>query len=175
MNSFDLWGVGAGVVKEDYQRVIVNSGFLERSRLRNEWWGEPYLYAFQQCITEAAREADEQLPRGQRITFIFDQQATFAARATSVYEQMENNRPWTRRERLGGIFFRSKRDSIALQAADILVYELRKRLDHRLHEPEREIRISVNRLRNRVGSSRFATARELQLFVEQFSEAGRSD
>jgi hypothetical protein len=170
INSSNVLGFGAGVVKADYQRLIVSSGFLEEVGLKAEWWQEPYLLAFQQCVVEAVLKAVG-LPASERINFIFDHQGTYASRCKMVFTDMSDPRVWPRGDRLGSAEFLPKLEHTPLQAADLLVYELRKRLDHRLTEPERAVRRSMERLSSRLISSRYVGEKEMRLFMEEVRPA----
>jgi hypothetical protein len=143
--STELHAVGAGVVREAYRRVVVESGVLDKIALTKEWWTEPYALIFQQCVADAAMAAKD-LPASESISFIFAKQERFAARATDIFAQLRADRDWKRRERLGELSFADTSERAGLQAADLLVWELRKRLDHKLKQPSLAVRGSLNRL-----------------------------
>ena len=166
INSSNLVGIGAGIVKADYQRLVVDSGFLKEVGLSEPWWKHPYLLVFQQLVLEAVLGA-KSLPTSDRITFIFEQQDTYAFRCKKVFADMSDPRIWPRADRLGSPQFIAKADCTPLQAADLLVYELRKRLDHQLKEPHRPTRPRMERLRRNLASNCFMTAAEIPTFLEE--------
>ena len=166
INSSDIHGFGAGVVKADYERAIVNTGFSKEAGWTPEWWRQPYLLAFQQCVVGVVLKADV-LAKSERINFVFDQQGTYGSRCQSVFASMSDGAVWPRGDRLGSVEFRPKRGCTPLQAADLLAYELRKRLDHRLTEPERAVRRSMARLSRSVASSRFLDERAIRRFMDE--------
>jgi hypothetical protein len=99
-----------------------------------------------------------------------DQQAEFHARAEKVYDELTSNGKWPRAFRLGSLRFASKRDAIPLQAADLLAYELRKRLDHKLFDPARAERRSMGRVRRRLINPKYFDEAGLRALVEEFDE-----
>jgi Protein of unknown function (DUF3800) len=165
INSTDILGFGAGVVKADYER-IVTPDFLKALGLTPEWWREPYLLAFQSCIIEAVI-AGEPLPASEGFSFIFEEQTIFEARAESVFAEMRDVRRWPRGDRLGSVRFTPSAESTPLQAADMLVYELRKRNDHLLDGSGRRTRISLGRLSKRIVRAHWIDERALGRIADE--------
>lgn len=172
INSSDVLGFGAGLVKDDYERVIARGTFLEEVGLKPEWWRKPYLLAFQQCIVEAVLKATD-LPKSEKITFIFDRQAEFAARSKAVFAEMSDEGLWPSGDRLGGVHFESKDDRTPLQAADLLAYELRKFTDDKRSGSGRAMRRSLERLRKRVVACRLAETKHMVRVVDEIRESRR--
>jgi hypothetical protein len=170
--SNELYGFGGGVVRGDYQKLIVQSQFLDSTQLTKHWWTEPYMLAFQHCIVEAVLEADS-LPATECMSFVFDRQKAFAARLRIAIEQMATDIGWARRNRLGSITFESKADRSPLQAADLLVFELRKELDNRIVGAERPLRKSLKRLRPQLKACRFFDERGLRQFMGEVQQKDR--
>lgn len=167
INSTDVWGVGCGIVKTDYERI--SAAFIARGKVTPHWYRHPYLLAFQHCLIETCVHAEDVHPR-EKIAFVFDQQAEFHARAEKVYEGLTSSGKWPRAFRLGSLRFASKLDAIPLQAADLLAYELRKRLDHKLFDPARSERLSMGRVRRRLINPKYFDEAALRLLIEQFDE-----
>ncbi len=167
INSTDVWGIGCGVVKADYERI--SAEFIARGKVTPRWYRHPYLLAFQHCLVETCIQAEDVHPR-EKIAFVFDQQAEFHARAEKVYDELTSSGKWPRAFRLGSLRFASKRDAIPLQAADLMAYELRKALDHKLFDPTRGERKSMARLRRRLISPRYFNEAALHQLVKQFDE-----
>ena len=169
--AYDVYGIGVGTVKDAYSQIIAQSHFISKRNFTPEWWKHPYLFVFQHCITEAANAADT-LPPGTRVAFIFDRQPQFQARAEAVYAQLQEQSKWPRSSRLGSLDFDSKDNAVALQVADLAVFEVRKGIDFKLLEPEREIRKSMDRLRTRFFNPRYFDEAALRAFVATFDQAG---
>lgn len=150
--SIDVWGIGTGVVRDDFNRV--SAEMVPKSRLTPAWWHHPYLLAFQACVVEAANQVDH-LPPSERVAFVFDQQAEFCGRAQLVHNGLQADEAWPRRHRVGSLEFKSKTDAIPLQAADFMAYELNKVLDHKLYDSTRQERRSMARLKRRLISPRY--------------------
>ena len=104
------------------------------------------------------------------IAFVFDHQAQFKARAETVYAQLQEQSGWPRHRRLGSLQFVSKNEAVALQVADLMVYEIRKRLDHKLFAPEREIRKSMERLQSRLFNPHYFDQAGLKAFIAAFEK-----
>jgi hypothetical protein len=155
------------------RRALGDSTPLDSTQLTRHWWTEPYMLAFQHCIVEAVLEADS-LPATECISFVFDRQKTFAARLRIAFEQMAADIGWARRNRLGSITFESKADRSPLQAADLLVFELRKELDKRVIGAERPLRKSLQRLRPQLKACRFFDERGLRQFMTEVQQNDRS-
>lgn len=165
--SYDVYGLGGGTVRDDYQKLIVNSDFIKTKGFKPEWWKHPYLMVFQQVVVEAANAIDH-FRSDERIAFVFDHQAQFKARAETVYAQLQGQAEWPRHRRLGSLQFVSKNEAVALQVADLMVYEIRKRLDHKLFAPEREIRKSMERLQSRLFNPHYFDEAGLRTFIASF-------
>ena len=162
INSLDVWGIGAGVVKVDYE--LVSTELAVRKPDRPLWWQDPYLFAFYDVIVETCIRAENLAP-SEKIAFIFDQQFTYEGRAQKIYRDLQGDGPWPRSFRLGSLEFCSKREVIGLQVADLLAYELRKALDHKLYEPSRAARKSMVRLKRRPINPHYFNEAALRLLV----------
>jgi uncharacterized protein DUF3800 len=171
INTSQVLGFAAGLVKEDYERVVVwERNFFEDVGLKREWWKQPYLLAFQQCIVEAVLKASE-LPRAERISFWFDRQRQFAARSVAVFGQMSNTGLWPSGDRLGDVRFESKTDCLALQAADLLAWEIRKYSEDRRFNPSKPIRPSMERLKRRLVASPLVDEKHMVRLVEEIRKS----
>lgn len=166
INSSNLVGIGAGIVKADYQRLVVDSGFLKGVGLTEAWWKHPYLLVFQHLVVEVI-VGMRHLPASERINFIFEEQNSYAFRCRRVFSSMSNFRVWPRGDRLGSVDFSPKACSTPLQAADLLAYELRRKLDRHLTEPAAPARKSMERLRKHLAASPYLTAGQIPAFLEE--------
>lgn len=79
----------------------------------------PYIFLLQSCLEELV-EYGHTLPRGERIACIFDENKLVRFAAQEHYVALKQARGW---EILAGADFKSKRDCVPLQAADMLAYE----------------------------------------------------
>jgi hypothetical protein len=174
VDGSNLLGVGGGVVREVYKRLVVDSGFLEEVGLKPEWWREPYLLAFQHCIVEAVRMVTV-LPKRTVINFIFEEQSVYASRCKFVFSGLSDTRVWPRGDWLGSVEFAPPSKYTPLQLADLLAYELRKALDNKLADPGKEIRRSLERLRSRLISSPYVDEEAMTRFMEEVRQRGRID
>jgi hypothetical protein len=168
INSTDVWGIGCGVVKADYERL--SAEFITRGKVTPHWYHHPYLLAFQHCLIETCIQAEDVHTR-EKIAFVFDRQAEFHARAEKAYDELTSSGKWPRAFRLGSLRFASKRDAIPLQAADLMAFELQKALDHKLFDPARGERKSMARLRRRLNNPKYFNEAALRALIEQFDEA----
>ena len=163
-------GVGAGVEKAAYQKAIVDSGFLSGSLFTKGWWKTPYLVAFQDVLVECLA-ATEGLPMSETLSVVVENQPEFSGRARLVFEQLRDKPRVPGRNRLASISFASKHDAVPLQAADLLAYELRKGHHQFTQNAGRPPRISLQRLGERVRSSRVHDAETLAIFIASYHEA----
>ena len=150
----DLEGVGSGLVMADYDRLSDD----EKAWMTHGNPEQPYFLCFQHCVVEAVSRANA-LPSAERVAFVFDRQDDFQAEATRLYNRMKDQVDWPNRFRLADfVSFASKRETVALQAADLLAYETYKHLENRLYSPERGTRWPMRQLEQRVRDMRYFDA-----------------
>jgi len=81
---------------------------------------KPYYLLLQSVIVQAAARVKR---AGLRVHFVCDQQLQFAAYALQLYAYVKRTRLWqVRVDRLGDLQFASRKDTLALHAADLLAY-----------------------------------------------------
>jgi hypothetical protein len=168
VNSTDVWGIASAVVRPDYDRL--SAEFIAQGKVTPHWYGHPYLLAFQHCLIETCVHATDLHP-SEKIAFVFDQQADFHARAEAVYHELREGTSWPRAFRLGSLHFASKHDAVPLQVADLLVYDVRKALDHKLFEPDRGERKSMARLRRRLINFRYFDEAAIRAVIKEFEKS----
>ena len=112
----------------------------------------PYIFLLQSCLEQLV-EYGKDLPSGERIACIFDENKLVSDAAKGHYTLLKEVRGWN--NILEGSVFESKRNFIPLQAADILAYEGYKDLVNIIAgQPRPRRKLLVNLMRsNRIKHS----------------------
>jgi Protein of unknown function (DUF3800) len=152
INATDVYGIGTGVDIEAFRKVMAEVPCPPSVPM--DWWSHPWALAFQDCLAQCAIAADER-PYGEKLSFVFDRQHTYQARAEEAHRQIQAHPIWPHKHRIGSLTFGAKTDYVALQVADFAVYEVRKAIEHKLYEPDRAERQSMARLRRRFRNPRY--------------------
>jgi len=121
-----LWALGCAVETAGFSALPE----VARKRYHNDPW---YL-AFETTITLAAKWLDEKLPTTPSPTLgiVFDRKTGFQAKALEMFNRVKDS-GWAHRHRLGETVGFSSLDSLsALQAADLLVYEIGQDLKRKI-------------------------------------------
>lgn len=113
INSVHAIAVGAAMSVEDF-KTLDHEG---QSRLQ-----DPFFFCFQEVIRGVALNATFE-PEDYQADMIFSQQDEFRPKAMKLWNAMLQDSDV--RTRMGSLVFRNMRDVPALQAADLLAYELR--------------------------------------------------
>jgi hypothetical protein len=116
LSQVEYYGFGASLIRSDWD--------LFKNRLRDtEPYRDPWLFVFESALDEIMSRTEETFGVTAPISFVFDRQDQFAARALTLYSQiLSKDLPY--RERLrDDLEFRPKDDSPPLQAADLFTYE----------------------------------------------------
>lgn len=113
INSIHAIAVGAAMSVEDFKTLDHNG----QSRLQ-----DPFFSCFQEVVRGVALNASFE-PEGYLANLIFSQQDEFRPKAMKLWNAMRQDSDV--RTRIGSLVFRNMRDVPALQAADLLAYELR--------------------------------------------------
>lgn len=122
MRGLDMQAYGTSIDRESYKAV--------KSYLRpNESLQDPWFFAFESGIQEMIHRSSDR-GKSHKLSFVFDRQDEFKERAFAFYNEILNSKPpWG--NRLGRLSFDEKGDVAALQAIDIVAYEMNKRVsDH---------------------------------------------
>jgi hypothetical protein len=123
--QWDVKHSGVAIIKDDYKRSFVNTGFHRRLVPATRKWRSPYLQAFHHIITDLRTYADHQ-PRGLLLAPIFDQCQEFIGQAKVDYDRINADR------RLGQMIVSNTPKYVQLQVADFLAWEYRAGLERRL-------------------------------------------
>lgn len=118
-------GVVALVKLDDYNRILPKW-------LRNHV-EYPYCFCFQSLLEIILEDWDKIFPgfhpiysAGAQLAFVLDRNKQFSALATEVHETMANDRD--PKHRIGSITFASRHSAIPIQASDLLIYRMVKRI-----------------------------------------------
>jgi hypothetical protein len=113
-----LWGFYNAFLMKDYDAVIQRP---KRGR-RFYWAATPYVISLQAILEMMAEKMASGLRRAETITCVCDRNKQVAGEARQRFESLRQTRTdWGRV--YSGLSFASMRDDLALQAADVLVYE----------------------------------------------------
>jgi hypothetical protein len=94
--------------------------------------GTPYTIGCSGCWWLGAQWADENL-KSEKICFFFDEGHPNMCEAAEAYDKAKTYPIHAERYKMGGLTFANDRDSIPLQAADLLAYGIMKNLKGRGH------------------------------------------
>jgi hypothetical protein len=127
-NSVNLWGIGAHVPIEEFNFVVSSDPEAKRILQPN-----PYFICFQAAMTEAGftvNEVNEKVnyPRRARaevVAFVFDGNEEVSGRAKQMYDNFQIKNPISS-QCFGSLAYEDEIESIGLQVADNLVYEIMK-------------------------------------------------
>ncbi|MGZ5442196.1 MAG: DUF3800 domain-containing protein [Thermoanaerobaculia bacterium] len=127
INRFDVHGVVAGITQDDFPRL-----FEKLAPYRPPLPGQkqamltPYLFSLEACFHAmfARLKGHEE----KQLVFVFDRQNEYEARAQTVRSWLANSDSYVHSARLGPLTYCDKRVCIALQAADVVVYECMREL-----------------------------------------------
>ena len=118
-----LWGFACAIELQYYNKIIDK---IKLSR-RNHY--DPYYLAFQYIVEEMSLALnDGGIPKGEVISFIFDQNQKHQDKAKDLYDSIKRSETLTYIHRLGSLTFDSRLCQLPLQAADIWAYESMKHI-----------------------------------------------
>lgn len=116
----EIIGMAIGFVMRDFDEA------MGRENWPKEYLGSPYGTCFQWLITSVLMEAA--LDRVREPVAFFHEHNDFEGEARKAYNWAKENRDYN--EILAGLAFSDKKRYVPLQAADILAYEVGKRLNN---------------------------------------------
>ncbi len=111
-----MWN-GAIVSVRDYNAIVETD---KRKKRRN-----PYFHAFQTCLSGTMIYCQQKSIPG-KIGFVFDSGSMSKLHAHGYFETFKLLEEMPNREQIGALLFENDRTNNALQAADLLAYELHK-------------------------------------------------
>lgn len=142
----DLQGYGTAVVIEDFNRIISESRIA-----RKVFQEKPYYLGSQLCLVAAAApvlDANKKRSGDNRIEIspIFDSHQEYSGIARQAFDNFMTKNPKSAQVLLQPQY-ESDIENSALQVADMLVYEIRKKLTQKIRNPEDEyMRVPLERL-----------------------------
>jgi hypothetical protein len=161
LRGLEVQVYGASAILNDYKPL--ESILRARPELRNPWF-----FVFESSIQEMM-DRSEASGKKHKISFVFDQQNEFEKRAHDLYAQILAC-PLPYRDRLGAISFASRAELVALQAIDMIVYEIGKYVsDHRLEEKPH--RWQIQKLREMIPiSGKLWNAEGMSLLLDELKQ-----
>lgn len=114
--GLDLHAYGASVIRSEYRPVVTD---LRRS----EAFRDPWFLAFESSVQEVMIQSGN-IGKTHPISLVFDRQDEFETDAHILYNGILALKDCSYRPRLGSLIFSPKDQVAALQAADIIVYEV---------------------------------------------------
>lgn len=159
-----------------YGAIIPMDAFRELSKEQQDSFIDPYFLCFQSLVAACTSFlAHKNMPDKEKISLIFSDQTEFRHRALNMYEEVGKVGLYTRRSTTP--IFRDMRESLPLQAADIIAYEMYKEFDRRLYRPTAKARFGFERIKlmsKRNGYHpmiRFFTKSDLENLLSDFERA----
>ncbi len=136
VNKHIIFGVTGGVILQDFNDVTMN---LPDNP--HPYMTDPWFLCFFHCLGRTITQMKKKTASYDKVELIFDRKMELEGRALRYFN-------WFRQEREGGshlasLTFASAKETPALQAADIIVYESRKELRSKKKEPSRPVRKSL--------------------------------
>lgn len=125
--------------------VVPMVAWRKWSKTAQDAMRDPYFICLQYCIDAAAHRAELiGLPRDETIAAVFSRNRPFEAMAGNYWTGIKNASPWG--DRLGNYIFDDAKRVGALQAADIVAYEIRKYHEDLIKRPGTEPRWGYQRI-----------------------------
>lgn len=120
-HSHTLGGFGGLVIVREYDSILPENIKCKRG------YKHPYHFCFHMLIDIMLPELEQLgLPAGEQIAFVFDQQRQFSDGAKKLFESIKSLRDGY--NLLESPTFGSSKQHLALQAADLLAYTVRREL-----------------------------------------------
>jgi hypothetical protein len=112
-----------------------------------EYFVDPYFLCFQSCVAACVTFLEDLhgVSPEEKVALIFSDQVEFRHRALQIYEQAQEDLDVIKRRGTPPVF-RDMRKMVALQAADIIAYEMYKEYERRTHRPNASPRYGYERL-----------------------------
>lgn len=160
--------------------IIPMEDFRSFTKEQQDYFYDPYFLCFQSVV--AACSSSIANFRGvsaeEKVALIFSDQVEFRNRALQIYKIVEATNSYVRRSMPP--VFRDMRETVPLQAADIIAYEMYKEFERQLYKPSMNPRYGYQRIveiTNRAGYNsplfRFFTKTDLAMKIEQYEVIGK--
>ncbi|HTY84764.1 MAG TPA: DUF3800 domain-containing protein, partial [Silvibacterium sp.] len=154
--------ISCGMLANEYRAIISEKG------QRN--LGPPYLACFKACIAHIARDMREHFPSEDKLEVLLDTDTGYLE-AIDTFHRMKIDTTFPYRDKLATIVAGSSEDTVPLQVADMVAYEVFKRL-HILKTTEDKMRTVLESLysHNRV-IERYFSAQTFRNMKESIENA----
>jgi len=148
-----LHAITCGILANEYRTTINQKGRINL--------GSPYLACFKSCIALIAREMCENFPPGEKFEVFLDTDDGYLE-ALTVFNRMKDDATFPHRSKLATCTPGKMEEIIPLQSADMVAYEVFKRL-HGLKNTKSRMRPVLSLLyENNVVSERYFGAKTLR-------------
>lgn len=136
INRNVMASVGFALPMRDYYAIF--------SKRAKHYTGGAYGLAAVSCFMDASRAIRTEHPNA-KIAYVFERGVKGRGQVMKVFDQACDDRETRERHMLQSLKYEDKRDFVALQAADILAYELYRHLPIQLNEVDGIPRLNVLR------------------------------
>jgi hypothetical protein len=128
--------LGSGVIKTDYEEVM--------PQWVKDLFGGVYGWCVNECLVHVAKWCEKlRKPYDGQINWVFERGTAGSGQVVKMLENLSEDPAWGPRLRLGAWSFEGK-DTLPLQAADMVAYEVFKQIENRIIDHgARAIRRSV--------------------------------
>lgn len=164
INKYKLLGFGTGILMDAYDEIITGG-------IHQQFFPSPYFICFQECISVLPKMFVDRPEKDAEVAFFFDQHDQFAPHALALYNSTTDSPFFRARTKIKGLTFADRRQVMGLQAADILAYEIFKRLDHFHFDKLRPERKSLSALKDRLMSVTYWDRQRLAAAVADTEKA----
>lgn len=130
-------GFASAIRLSDYSEVMDG-----RDRIL---YGSPYAFCLISCMKLVAAWADK-YEHQEPIVYVFESGAGCDGEIGAIFSRSFSKESVRSRYRVGDLAFGDKRGIVQLQAADILAYEIYKRVGHLMTDDNRKLRKSLQAL-----------------------------
>jgi hypothetical protein len=138
LRGLDMHAFGASVVRKDFRTV--ETDLYTTVQLRDPWF-----LAFEAAIDEMMSRSEEEAGKKHRVSLVFDRQDEFGPRALQLYRLILKC-DLSYINRLGGLTFETE-ELPALQAVDIVAYEVNRNITDARLDSARSPRMQLISLR----------------------------
>jgi hypothetical protein len=123
--------------------VVPMAAYRQWSKEAKRAMRDPYFICLQYCLDAVVHRADYVgLPMDEKILTVFSQNTQFESLAGKYWHAMRKSYEWG--ERLGACSFGDPKSICALQAADVVAYEIRAYQDGLLKRPEPSLECRIS-------------------------------
>jgi hypothetical protein len=128
--------LGTGVIKSDYEDVM--------PQWVKDLFGGVYGWCVNECLVSVGKWCEKlQTPYRERINWVFEAGTAGSGQVVAMLRNLSEDPTWGPRLRIGNWSFAGK-DTLPLQAADTVAYEIFKQIENRIiDQGTRDVRLSI--------------------------------